>query len=67
MEAHHGVLWAKVIDHKRSANGSGHVEQTVEISMTRGMEHCFLAYLMTVAQPKTTLSEVLPPVMLGSH
>lgn len=66
MEPHHRVLRAKIIDHERSANGSGHVEQTEDLNDQNEIKISW-AYLITVAQPKTTLSEELPPVMLRDN
>jgi hypothetical protein len=64
-EAHHGVLGTKIVDHEGTANSPGHVEQTTEKKSISGSKvRTLVTYLITVAQPKMTLSEVLPPVML---
>ena len=63
-EAYHGVLGAKVVDHEGAANSPRHIEQTTGKSANGGRVRTLANYLITVAQPNTTLSEVSPPVML---
>jgi hypothetical protein len=61
---HHCVLGAKVVDDEGAANSSGHIKQTAEKSMRARTGRLPAAYLITVAQPNTALSEVLLPMML---
>jgi len=63
-EAYHCVLGAKVVDYEGTTNSPGHIEQTTKGSRNGGVVRPLVTYLMTVAQPNTTLSEVLLPVML---
>ena len=63
-EAYHCVLGTKVVDYEGTTNSPGHIEQTTERSRNGGKMRPLVTYLMTVAQPNTTLSEVLLPVML---
>ena len=64
-KAHHCVLGAKVVDYEGTADSPGHIEQTAE-KLACGSTECgdLAAYLITVAQPNTTLREVLLPMML---
>jgi hypothetical protein len=63
-ETHHGVLGTKVVDDEGTANGPRHIEQTAEKSINGDRVPVLTTYLITVAQPNTILSAVLPPVML---
>ena len=63
-ETYHCVLGAKVVDYEGTTNSPRHIEQTTEGSRNGGMVRPLVTYLITVAQPNTTLNEVLLPVML---
>ena len=63
-KTHHCVFGAKVVDDEGTANSPRHIKQATQKLMCGTMGRPSGTYLMTVAQPNTTLSEVLPPVIL---
>ena len=66
-ETHHCVLGAEVVDYEGTANSPGHIEQTAQnLACGTGWADP-VAYLITVAQPNTTLREVLLPMMLQQN
>lgn len=62
---HHGVLGTHVVNNEGADDGSRHVEQAEctdkhRCDVKTGIE----TYLMTTFQPKTTVRDSFPPVML---
>ena len=62
---YHRVLGANVVENKCSEDSTWHIEQAEDVREETGAVIKTLdAYKMTVFQPRITVREVSPPVML---
>ena len=64
LKSYHRPLRAENVHDEGTNDRSGHVEQAAYGSEGNTTLRCENTHLMTTAQPKTTVSESLPPVML---